>query len=162
MADKDISGPGYRLVIRTGSLSKKMQEAVLDGLKACGQRYYEAVIRNISLDDHTLEELRRLGYPYAKKGSGEPVHEDDRLVHEQSGELKNTIKVSEPSQQSGRTFAVQLTSDAPYLDYLINGTSRMRPRNFPEKALEDLGREGVFDPLRKALAGVKYKIEETR
>src|SRR5713101_10090432 len=96
--DQTITGAGYKLIIATGSVSRKVQEAIMVGLKRSGEIYKEAVIKNISLDDHSLAELRRLGHPYAVKSPGPPVHSDDRMVHIQTGRLKASIKLQGPKK----------------------------------------------------------------
>lgn len=159
MPDREITGSGFRIIFRSGTVSKIVAEAVLKGLDDAASRYYAALLKNISLTDHDLQELRELGYPYAKNTDAEPVHEDDRLVHMQSGDLISGIKVTDAAAESNRTYSVHITSDSPYTEYLLNGTSKMRPRRFDEKAFEDVGKEKVFDQLIARLQGLKYRIQ---
>ena len=159
LKDQDIQKAGYRLIIRTGTVSEKVRQAILRGLKQGGELYYRAVLKNISLTDHTLIELRRLGHPYAVESPGAPAHPDDRMVHEQTGALKASIRVG-TVQETSRRFSLFILSDSPVMGYLIHGTSRMRPRRFHEKAYEDV-RRALWRPLQASLREVRNRIEVT-
>jgi len=159
LKDREIKKAGYRLIIRTGTVSEKVREAILRGLKEGGEVYYRAVMKNISLTDHTLIELRRLSHPYAVESPGAPVHPDDRMVHEQTGKLKASIRVGR-IQETSRKFSLFIMSDSPVMGYLIYGTSRMRPRRFHEKAYEDVKR-ALWRPLQASLREVRNRIEVT-
>lgn len=157
--DRAVVGNGFQIIFRGGTVQKKIQEAVVEGLTTAGKIYLEAVKNAVSLDDHTLAELKQLGHPYAKNTSVPPVHEDDRLVHIQSGELIEGIKLSHAIAETGRRFSIYVTSDAEYTDFLLLGTSFMRPRRFDEKAWEDVGGDSLFDTVKKKLYGINYRIE---
>jgi HK97 gp10 family phage protein len=157
-SDRTVTGAGFKLVIKSGSLTKQVQAAVMAGLGEVGEQYKEEVIKVISLDDHTLQQLREMGYPYSSKKPEGTVHGDDRLVHEQEGELKRSIQVSSVEETSTRTFSVFATSNAPHMPFLIYGTSRMRPRRFHEKAFENLKMK-IWKPVLNKLRKVDYFAE---
>lgn len=158
MPDREINGKGFRVIFKSGTVSKLIGQAVVDGLNEVGRKYYAAIIKNVSLTDHDLQDLKELGYPYARNTDAEPVHEDDRLVHIQSGELLAGLKLIPAVAETNRTYSTHVTSDVPYTEYLLNGTSRMRPRRFDEKAYEDIGGAKAFDDLVERLRGLKYRI----
>jgi len=164
LEDRNSSGPGFSFAVRTGSLNKAVKAAVKKGLKESGRIYLDSVVENISLDDHTLEELRAMGHPYATRAnlavhlgneSGEQAHDDDRLVHTQSGKLVASVHMT-PVTDEDKTLSTQLVSDDPVFQWLIHGTSKMRPRRFHEKAYEDKKNE-IWEPLRTALTKIKER-----
>jgi hypothetical protein len=157
LQDRDVTGAGYQLVIRSGSVGNLVRAAILKGLDATGKDYIKQVKSVISLDDHTLAELRRLGHPYARKGGGKRVHSDDRDVHIQSGRLRKSIKLSPVEETTSRRFTVYAVSDAPEMRHLIWGTTMMRPRRFHEKAYEQI-RSVMWNPLVLLLRGIKHRI----
>jgi hypothetical protein len=82
-------------------------------------------IKQISLSDHTLEELRRLGHPYSKiYGKDSFVHPDD-VVHIQDGGLLGGSKI----EKSKDGLGWQLINDAPEYIQLRYGTKYMRIRD---------------------------------
>lgn len=160
--DRTVNGAGFQLVIASGSVSKKIQDAIMDGLVDVGEAYRKQVIRAISFSDHTLQELREMGYPYSTRfGEGSGPHGDDRIVHEQDGKLKQSIKISKPEETTTRRFSVFVTSDVPYMPFLIYGTSRMRARRFHEYALNQM-KDVLFEPVLKNLKNVSHSIQTTQ
>jgi hypothetical protein len=154
--DKRIVGAGFQIVVSSGTVMKILQEAVLEGLKQVGKNYKDAVMKNISLDDHTLEELRQMDHPYAARRPVDSLH-DDRMIHEQTGEFKRSIKISQPEATSSRRFSVFARSDSPKMKWLIFGTSRMRPRRFHEKAYEDI-KPKIWKPVEDLIKKLQYRI----
>jgi HK97 gp10 family phage protein len=128
----------------------------MSGLEEIAVNYKKQVDKNLSLDDHTLEQLRQMDYPYAVDKTTNVPH-DDRLIHEQSGELRKSIKSSRPEQTTSRRFTVYVTTDSPYAPYLIYGTSRMRPRRFHEKSFNDI-KDKYWDPVTSRLKKVNYRM----
>ena len=156
LADRVVTKAGFQLIIRSGSLSKAVRSAIMDGLEEIAKNYKNQIVKNISLDDHTLQELRQLGYPYSTKQPENSLH-DDRMVHEQSGDFKKSIKSSRPEETTSRRFTVYVTSDSPIAPYLIYGTSRMRPRRFHEKAYEEI-KDKYWGPVIERLKRVNFKM----
>lgn len=159
LTDKKVMGVGFQLIIRSGTVSRAVQDAVMKGLADVATQYTDRVKRNISLDDHSLKELRALGYPYRRGAPADTLHDDDRLVHEQSGELKRSIRKGRVEETTSRRFTVYVSSEDPKMPYLIYGTSRMRPRRFHEKAYEDI-KSVYWKPLTDRLAKVNYRMTE--
>jgi len=97
-----------------------------------------AVQKKASLTDHDLQELAQyhqfgkghIGAYSAKMGTDSGPHPDDQ-VHIQDGTLYNAIKSEVAITDTKVTISVSVSeSDAPYVKYLIHGTSKMRPRDF--------------------------------
>jgi hypothetical protein len=101
------------------------------------------------LTDHSLDDLARMGHPYAKytrNGSGKIVgmkSEDsgphpDEFVHKQSGTLYNNIEkvIDESKAEHIKILGGVSKSKVPYIDYLLDGTSKMRSRDFLGHALQ--------------------------
>jgi len=159
-ADKTVTQAGFQLIISSGSLSRKVREAVLLGLKEVAEEYKKRVIANISLDDHTLKELRKLGHPYAVGKPEGTLHGDDRLVHVQEGKLKRSIRANPVEETTSRRFSVFVSSADPKLPYLIYGTTVMRPRRFHEKAYQEI-KERFWKPVLEKLAKVEHRMAAT-
>jgi HK97 gp10 family phage protein len=88
-----------------------------------GSLVLDEVKKNASLTDHTLDQLAKLGHPYAIRGSG--LHGEK--VHTQSGDLLDAIELD----TKGKTITVSVNEKkAPYAKYVVEGTKFMVPRNF--------------------------------
>lgn len=158
--DRKVTGAGFQLIIASGSVSEKAKAAIMEGLRDVAKNYKKQIDQVISLDDHTLAELRSLGYPYSTDKPKGSLHGDDRLVHEQTGKLRESIKVSTPEETTSRRFSVFVTSTAEHMKYLIYGTSRMRPRRFHELAYDKI-KDKFWDPVIKNLKKVEHRIQIT-
>lgn len=102
---------------------KKQLSAAINELS---DLYEDKLRENISLEDHTLQELRDLGYPYSRT-HGRSIHNPDYLVHKQSGSLEDALTVNKINQ-----YLVRIGIDdakAPHIIHIMFGTSKMRPRN---------------------------------
>ena len=82
-------------------------------------RWYE----HIDLEDHDLEELRKLGHPYAVRFGVDSFMHPDSEVHKQDGSLYEGTSV----QTKGN--AVILVNTSPHYIFLRYGTSTMRMRD---------------------------------
>lgn len=155
--DRIVTRPGFTLIIKTGTLSAKLKEQVLQGMKEVSDQYMKEVDKTLSLDDHSLQELRRLGHPY---GTGKPENQphDDRYIHEQTGKLRKSIKATDPREVSSRKISVTVTSDDPVVPFLIYGTSKMRPRRFHEMAFENI-KDKYWKPIFDRLKKFNYRID---
>lgn len=161
MEDKVITKRGFQLIIRSGSVSKKIKEATVEALNKIAQNYEAQIIKNISLSDHSLDDLEKLKHPYASDKPEGTLHGDDRMLHVQSGDLINSLSVHAVEETTKRRFTVYISSDSPYIKYLIFGTSFMRPRNFPQKSYEEI-KATLWNPLYAALSKIEYRIEELK
>ena len=152
-----VTKAGFQLIIRSGSVTKKIQQAILDGLGEIATNYKKQVDKNVSLDDHTLQELKAMGHPYAASKPADTPH-DDRMVHEQTGAFRKSIKSSPAEETTSRRFTVYVTTDSPIAPYLIYGTAKMRPRRFHEKSFEEI-KDKYWQPVTERLKKLNYKME---
>jgi hypothetical protein len=119
------------------------------------------------LTDHSLDDLARMGHPYARyirNGSGKIVgmkSEDsgphpDEFVHKQSGTLYNNIEkvIDESKAEHIRILGGVSKSKVPYIDYLLDGTSKMRSRDFEGHAFQEC--------KDKLVSTLKEEIENRR
>lgn len=154
--DRVVTKAGFQLIIKSGSVSNLVKKAMLEGLSEIAVNYTKQVDKNLSLDDHTLQELRELGHPYSVDKPEDSIH-DDRMIHEQSGELRKSIKSKPPEETTSRKFTVYITTNSPYAPYLIYGTSRMRPRRFHEKSYEDI-KDKYWEPITERLKKLNFRM----
>jgi HK97 gp10 family phage protein len=105
------------------------QANTVKGINLAGNVLESAVKKHASLTDHSLKDLADMGHPYSTKKSGGP--HPDYEVHKQSGLLQeNIIKNAYATNNMAGVEVGVLEDDVPYIKYLIEGTSKMRPRDF--------------------------------
>jgi len=94
------------------------------------------VTKNMTLEDHTMKELKALGHPYAAKhgSKGMQIHDPYWQVHKRSGELvrskeRGTIdaNITFGALRAG-AFVKLDENKAEHAKYIIFGTSKMIPR----------------------------------
>lgn len=93
---------------------------------------------NADLTDHTLQDLQRMGHPYARSAPV-PIHSPSWLVHKQTGRLRDAIKMEPPKRISLGKWQASVyvdTSVAPYAAAVIMGTPTMVPRDFVRGTVE--------------------------
>jgi len=132
----------------------------LAGLEVRARRYMASTLHtiadrlearmkeNASLTDHSLKDLRRLGYPYSAKRPRNP-HTPPYLVHAQSGELSKAIESNIINQ-----YRIQVGVDeakAPYIRHIVYGTERMLARDFITGSFLELEQEfpGLWEQALK-------------
>lgn len=94
---------------------------------------YEKIIEYASLTDHTLEDLRDMGYPY-KKNAPQNIHVPPYLVHTQSGKLVEAVRI----EQTEKGWVIGIDeSIAEHAKFVIFGTERMVSRDFITAAFND-------------------------
>lgn len=158
LTDRIEKRGGCTLVIKNGSLSAKLREQILAGMKEVSDQYMKQVDKTLSLDDHTLQELRRLGHPYGVEKPENTPH-DDAMIHEQTGKLRKSISVTAPSEITSRKIGVTITSDDPVMPFLMYGTTRMRPRRFHERAYQNI-KDKYWQPIFDRLKKFNYRIDQ--
>lgn len=95
-------------------------------LKKAADHLLEKMKEKAGWLDHTLDELEKMGHPYAIRAP-HPPHED-AIVHHQTRRLYNNIKIRQVNQ-----YAYDVGVDEAYVPYIrsvIFGTRFMMPRNF--------------------------------
>lgn len=86
----------------------------------------EQILENITLRDHTLQDLRKLGYPYSVRDP-RGIHDPEWQVHEQSGEMVDAVRIEET--RKGFRIGVD-DALAPHAIFVVFGTSKMISRDF--------------------------------
>lgn len=92
-------------------------------------------IAQISLTDHTLQQLADLDYPYSTRYDIDSFVHKDEFVHEQSGNLVESSSI-ERVNKNGKV-EVRIINKSPHYIFLRYGTYKMRPRDPGGAALRD-------------------------
>jgi hypothetical protein len=125
----DIKFTNLDIVIRNikafgGGAAKHLQDTAVD---AINKDVMPIWIAHISLADHTLAQLAKLGYPYSTRYGADAGPHPDEMVHIQSGDLLAKTAVNQIVKDGGIT--VQLTNTSEHYVFLRFGTSVMRVRD---------------------------------
>lgn len=125
----------------------------IKGVNLAGELLETNMKKHASLTDHSLKELAEMGHPYSTRKSKDSGPHPDTDLHVQSGTLQeNIIKNGYSTNAMAGVEVGVLESDVPYIADLINGTSRMRPRDFiSHSAIEST--EGIGIALTGAILG---------
>lgn len=118
-----------RIVIdKIKSFGNGMPQYMADVLeRAMVEDVYPVWIEHISLQDHSLEDLRNLGHPYSTRLPADSFIHPDWEVHEQSGSLLENSRVESGNSDVGPT--VQIINTSPHYVFLRYGTTTMRIRD---------------------------------
>lgn len=129
------------------------------------------VTKNMSLQDHSLQDLAALGHPYAARhGShGLPIHDPHWQVHIQSGQLLESKSAGtvdagfEGGTMTAKAWVGLDENKAAHALFVIFGTSKMIPRDFLLGSLE-IKRQGIYGILSANLKHmvVNFRAEGTR
>lgn len=146
-----------------------------EGVGQQGKRLLATVKQNMSLTDHSLDDLRKMGHPYARKrhssiaihqGTSSTLADTTNYVHKQSGELLRALKGEKKTNQiryrvSVDPNAAKNESGKPYAKFVLetDGTKIMFGRpllaataNTPQVQSEL--KDGVLRSIAKAIAKV--------
>jgi hypothetical protein len=88
---------------------------------------WPAYVEHISLQDHSLEDLRKLGHPYAIRFGVDSFIHPDSEVHEQGGSLSESSHIVMAS--SGGMTSAKIICTSPHYIFLRYGTRFMRMRD---------------------------------
>jgi len=103
----------------------------------------KAVQENIGLTDHTLEDLKNMGHPYALAHPANP-HSPEYSVHNQGGTLKESIESGVEIQPGmgalGRDIIVGYVganeNKCRYARWVITGSTKMISRDFLTETMD--------------------------
>lgn len=116
-----------------------VKDAAGPAIIAGGEAYRDQVRRYISLRDHSLADLARLGHPYARRHGSIRIHRKKPWqVHRQSGRMVRALR-GFPITLGGQT-GYEVTFNygaAPHAAHVIQGTKVMLPRDVLWKAAHD-------------------------
>ncbi len=122
----------------------------------------DEVTANMSLKDHSLKDLAKLGHPYGINNTNVP-HSPIWLVHTQSGKMlraksSDTIDASINGGILKASAFVKIDgADVPYALAVINGTSKMIPRPFLAYS-RDKVQEAAYEHIRNTLRNLKVNL----
>lgn len=122
----------------------------------------EKMIENASLTDHRLDELEKLGHPYAVR-SPQGLHNPDFQLHKQSGRLVDNIEMVQVSDQE--YFVGVDENKVPYIRHVLRGTQFMIARDFITGSLNQIRRklnEVFVKGLKKVVRSVTDKTKAER
>ena len=125
----------------------------IEGVNLAGALLETNMKKHASLTDHSLKDLADMGHPYStRKGKDSGPHPDYE-VHSQSGTLQeNIVKNGYLTNTMAGIEVGVLESDVPYIKYLIEGTAKMRPKDFiSHSAIEST--DGIGITLTTAILG---------
>jgi hypothetical protein len=129
-----------------GGAETYLQQLVRDSMN---EDVWPQWMRHITLSDHTLADLRKLGHPYSTREGADSFTHPDEDVHIQEGVLVDSSRIEEPSPG-----VLQLVNTAAEYVFLRYGTSRMRARDPAAAAMRD-----ALPAIRKRLVnGIKGAI----
>lgn len=122
-------------IIALGSTKVDAKRAAALGINAAGVVLLHRVKVNASRTDHTLEDLRRLGHPYARRHGqirtsalGPDFVKRPYLVHKRSGSFQGSFS-GKMVGGSNPAFDVSARPTVPWVRYVILGTRVMLPRD---------------------------------
>lgn len=113
---------------------RRVQENMRVAVEHAADLVLEEMKEEVDLQDHSLQDLRRMGHPYRKDAPADQPH-PDWLVHYQSGDLRGGLSHTDPLVTETKA-EVEIHSAAPYTWYLLLGTRYMRPRDFVTHSVE--------------------------
>lgn len=130
---------GIQNVINSmGQLAPNVKTHLEKAVQQASKELYKTVNEHISLTCHSLEELAALDHPYSTQYAQDSFEHPDDFVHIQSGKLFASVEVI--GEMSGEVAVVAVGVDekkVPYIGYLIDGTTKMRPRDFLGNAIKE-------------------------
>lgn len=141
-----VGRPSVRLrIVKTGADSTLVDliDVLIEAIEACGPTMLEAVHQITGIQYQTLDQLRRLGHPYALAHPAPP--QPAGLINLQTGEFAESFEVM-PVRVLSRQIVIEVQSNSPIAEALLRGTPTMIPRPY------DVLIEGIV--ARKALERV--------
>lgn len=105
-------------------MPKYMQEVVN---RVVTEDVWPIWIKHISLNDHSLEDLAKLGHPYSTRYGANSFAHPDSEVHTQSGNLVETSHIVNTATTTG--CSTSIINDSPHYIFLRYGTRTMRMRD---------------------------------
>ena len=127
-----------RLLEETTRILQTMQNR----LELAAGHLWAEMRKNIdALPSYSLEELRRMGHPYAVRAPSKDIHDPIWQVHVQSGQLIRSLTTSQIGVSPfGFEIRVGIPESAPafpYAMHVVHGTKTMVPRNFITGTVND-------------------------
>lgn len=145
---------------------EKFEKVTIKGAKKAVRKtanlLREKMVENASLTDHSLDELEKLGHPYAVR-SPQGLHNPDFQLHMQSGKLSDNIEMAEVSDKE--YFVGVDEAKVPYIRHVLRGTQFMIARDFITGSLNEIRKklnEVFARGLKIAVGSVTDKTKAER
>lgn len=123
------------------TLIRKVEVQIRKNLNKTADAVQKRMIENVSLTDHTMEDLARLGHPYSRRNP-RPPHTPPWLVHIRSGDLKRSIKRSKIKGSKNPKVLIGADENiAEHARKVIFGDSKVMARDFVSGTTTEMTRE---------------------
>jgi len=144
--------------VRGGPLSTFEKVTLMgakEAVKKTAKLLRDRMVENAGLTDHTLDELEKLGHPFAIRRP-QTLHNPNFQIHKQSGRLVDNIEMVKVSDTQ---YAVGVDEEkVPYIRHVVRGTQFMIARDFITGSFRQIQKKlnKVFAiDVAKAVRGVK-------
>lgn len=146
------------------AFGKQVIEHARSGLNNSAKFTEQRLKDNVGLTDHDLNELAKLGYPYATRNPRE-IHAPPWLIHKQSGALYASIKTVKESPDRYAIGADENLTDPEtgvhYVVDVIEGTSKMVGRNYPLETLTEIREANLLTQvIEKSIEAALKKFDK--
>lgn len=134
----------------TRQYTSDLMAQVKKNVTAATKTLYGGIRDNVSLKDHSLKDLAKMGHPYSKRRF-QAIHAPYWKVHIQSGNLLSAVKTG--TTLKGQSFTGYVGIDeaiAPHAKAVVYGTQRMVARDFLTGTLKQL-EDKIISSLRENL-----------
>ncbi len=150
-------------------VSVATDKASLAAVSRGGFELFRVIKRNMSLTDHSLEELREMDHPYATRHGSIQIHRSgtkslanpEFRVHTHSGKLLRSLKTFQHFNSTGpKRFSIMSDKGvADYAEYVLGGTQKMFGRNvFDSAARAPETRQAIDKYVISTLQGRLAKV----
>lgn len=143
-----------------------------EGVAKQGQALLKTVQLNMSLTDHSLQDLADLDHPYAARHSGIQIHkgtsatlsDTTNYIHTHSGKLRRAMRGEKKTdkivyQISVNESAATNKSGDSYAKYVFQGTGIMHPRPIMrETANTPQVKSGIEQGMLRSIAKAISKV----
>jgi hypothetical protein len=143
------------------TVEDEIRECTRDATRKVADLLFDVIHTNISIDDHSLQDLRDLGHPYSRKNqsSGRVLGMKPFQVHTQRGVIRGTnsgpmhlvdaLGIDSDFGGDVMTFDVGIDeNDAQHVKYVVLGTKFMVARDFFAGSLIEAV-DDMFDLFQK-------------
>ena len=129
-------------VVSIGGSKVQVAKAAAAALEAAGSVLHEAIVKNASRTDYTLQQLQDAGHPYAKRHGNILIHKRKPYVIHKQGRRPHSKSlhknIRKKYYKTKREFHVWAdTRRVPYAKYVIQGTRVMFGRDFLWNTMND-------------------------